>query len=159
MLIDFAFSSPRCSSRGSNIREIRKWPCRYLATLVRGTSWRRYLKKQRSGGGGVVLHILSLWRSDVWVCLILQLTNKNVNLVRNLVGVFGWGTGTSQGVYVHRATQTRTYVCAENWTLIQGWPNRSSRATCGSLTCNVLLAEICWLSSITPIFEQVNNLK
>jgi hypothetical protein len=29
----------------------------------------------------------------------------------------------------------------------QGWPNRGSRATFGSLTYNVWLAEICWLSS------------
>jgi hypothetical protein len=31
--------------------------------------------------------------------------------------------------------------------LDQGWPNRGSRATCGSLIYNVRLAEICWLNS------------
>jgi hypothetical protein len=31
--------------------------------------------------------------------------------------------------------------------IVQGCPNRGSRATCGSLTYNVRLAEICWLSS------------
>jgi ABC-type xylose transport system permease subunit len=91
------------------------------------------------------LHMFRPWRGHHQGCV-----DKFTSLFTAPFGIITTVTLFKAINYVgnHQYTQ---FLQVVSWNVLvysisQGWPNRGSRATCGSLIYNVRLAEICWLS-------------